>query len=325
MESTHARIMAWEEITKPVFVSFIPEQSEMCEIAHQRTQVAIRNSYQVHFAFKCTHRLSFQDCAYRWRWMSPIKDIFLTSNMMLPRPKHSGVVGCTGLSLVSLPIRRLASTFQDGGVVSPIDVRELGKKALQLKALPHLRDFTMMCPRVSSTVFDANSDLDRDSLLSQYSASSVSPTSLDTDSSSSTTSQISRLDSILNTSWLDTDSVDSFESDAPFVDGDWYGFRYYQESWGVEFARLTLSDIQEFALAGEKAKTGQLPQTVVRMWIVRPDDKHRLGREPNHQWKELRMDIEAKDPWTNKAKTLWLLTRKRLESPAFVQPVMEVN
>ncbi|KAJ4264051.1 hypothetical protein NW762_006090 [Fusarium torreyae] len=313
----------WEKISSPAMLGFIPEQSRKCELAHQETQVTIRSSSRTNIAFQRTHRLFFQDCAFRWRQMNPIKDIFLTTGMMLPRPKHSGVAGYLGLSLVSLPIWRLASTFQDTKAVFPTDLKQSNKAPLELKTLPHLREFTMMCPGLNNCDSDSDpgSGSDLESLFGRYSNSSIFEM-YSNDNSSTAFSIDSSLDSFLNTSWLD---IDTDEDDTPQASGDWYGFRYYQGSSRVEFTKLEWLDVEEIALAGESPDVGGLPQTVVRLWIVRPGDKRRLRREPHHQWTKLCMDSEAKDPLMNKMRDLWLLTRKRLESPTFVQPVMMVS
>ncbi|KAF4964656.1 hypothetical protein FSARC_7452 [Fusarium sarcochroum] len=241
-------------------------------------------------SFQRTHRLFFQDWAFRWRRMNPMKDIFLTNDMMLPRPKHSGVAGCLGLSLISLPIWRLASTFHDTETAAPTDLKHLSKIPLELTAFPHLREFTMMCPGLNNHDSDSGSDLQ--SLFGRYSNSSTFESYSD-DNSPIELSTGSSLDRLLNTSWLD---VDPDEDDTPQASGDWYGFRYYQGSQRVEFTKLTWSDIEEIALAGESLDIAGLPQTVVRLWIVRPDDKRRPGREPHHQWTKLRMDSGTRNP-----------------------------
>ncbi|KAJ4316534.1 hypothetical protein N0V84_007813 [Fusarium piperis] len=93
--------------------------------------------------FQRIHRTLFQDSNFRWKRMNVVKDTFLTINKALPTPQISGMgVGTQDMTLVSLPIQKLASSCY-GTVRSD---RAMSLEPLELRFWPDLREFTMACP-----------------------------------------------------------------------------------------------------------------------------------------------------------------------------------
>ncbi|RSL73352.1 hypothetical protein CEP54_000552 [Fusarium duplospermum] len=122
--SLEARGALWQILLKPAVVEFYPTQPQKDQ---QRT-----------------HRTLFQDANFQWRRMNVFKDTFLTIDMTLPTSKIAGIgAGVQETTLISLPIRNLASGFYD--VIKP-DWR-IGLEPLGMQSLPDLREFTMACPR----------------------------------------------------------------------------------------------------------------------------------------------------------------------------------
>ncbi|KAH7168906.1 hypothetical protein DER46DRAFT_698505 [Fusarium sp. MPI-SDFR-AT-0072] len=65
----------------------------------------------------------------------------------------------------------------------------------------------------------------------------------------------------------------SYQSRLPFLNssinkrGEYYGFRYLQDTRRVEYTQLIWYDVAELAFAGEDLVNGLFPYTIVRLWI----------------------------------------------------------
>ncbi|KAG5753617.1 hypothetical protein H9Q72_003896 [Fusarium xylarioides] len=112
----------------------------------------------------------------------------------------------------------------------------------------------------------------------------------------------------------------SYQSLSPFLNsstdrrGEYYGFRYHQDTRRVEYTRLIWSDVAELAFAGEDLKNGLFPYTIVRLWIVgQRRGRYRMPKEL--EWTHLDLYSEFREHHLNRIRDLWMLTRMRLENP----------
>ncbi|KAM0446428.1 hypothetical protein ACHAQK_001351 [Fusarium lateritium] len=285
------RIIAiWEAVARPKIVSPIPELSIQAEMDYTSILRTIKNSPEGTVAFEFTHSVSFLNFAHQQRYMHPVKDILLTSNMMLPEPQLSPEFHYLGCYPISLPFQRVASVFYSKKNGLAFDLRRL-QVDLDLKVLPHLQEFTMLC-------FEDSIETTLD-LYSGQTGSNKTPRS--------------KMEIITEEGSEDGKS----ESIREF-----YGFRYYPETHRVQFTQLTWSDIKEIALACSSPQTGAIPSTIVRLWIMTRENEMRQSREPDRQWTDLPMNSEFEDPNLNKVRELWEITRTRLENATFVKPGM---
>ncbi|PNP76848.1 hypothetical protein FNYG_09738 [Fusarium nygamai] len=112
----------------------------------------------------------------------------------------------------------------------------------------------------------------------------------------------------------------SYQSHLPFLNssanrrGEYYGFRYHQDTHRVEYTQLIWSDVSELAFAGEDLANGLFPYTIVRLWI----DEQRRGRyrmPKELEWTHLDLYSDFREHHLNRIRDLWILTRMRLENP----------
>lgn len=286
-----AVIAVWETATRAIIVSFIPDLSIQADKDYKRILRAVRNDYEGMIAFYSTHSVSLHNLDYRIIYVCPVKDIFLTSNMMLPKPELLEAFRNRGWYLISLPFQRVASVHYGKEMAPVVDLRQLWMKPLNLKVLPCLQEFTMLCRENSiETIFDMYSDKNDFNKTCH-----------------------SRMETI-----PEETSADGKLENAK----EYYGFRYYPETHRVQFTQLTWPDIKEIALACRSPQTGAIPSTVVRLWIMTRENEMRHRRKPNRQWMDLPMDAAFEDPNLHKVRDLWLLTRTRLENTTFVEPAI---
>ncbi|KAJ3467128.1 hypothetical protein MRS44_004692 [Fusarium solani] len=133
----------WKTLLEPAVVEFYPGQSQKDQQVRSMIDM-MRGSDEGLRYFQRTHRTLFQDSKFRWRRMNVFKDTFLTTNMTLPTPNIPGMgTGIQETSLLSLPIRNLASSFYD--IIRPDWTMSL--ESLELRWLPDLCEFTMACPK----------------------------------------------------------------------------------------------------------------------------------------------------------------------------------
>ncbi|KAH7200016.1 hypothetical protein DER44DRAFT_872715 [Fusarium oxysporum] len=111
----------------------------------------------------------------------------------------------------------------------------------------------------------------------------------------------------------------NYQSRLPFLNsstnkrGEYYGFRYHQDTRRVEYTQLIWSDVAELALAGEDLVNGLFPCTIVRLWIVgQRRGRYRMPKEL--EWTHLDLYSEFSEHYLNRM-SLILLTRMRLENP----------
>ncbi|KAF5707493.1 hypothetical protein FMUND_11060 [Fusarium mundagurra] len=112
----------------------------------------------------------------------------------------------------------------------------------------------------------------------------------------------------------------SYQSRLPFLNsstnrqGEYYGFRYHQDTQRVEYTRLIWSDVAELAFAGEDLTNGLFPYTIVRLWIV--GQRRGWYRMPKElEWTHLDLCSDFGEHHLNRIRDLWMLTRMRLENP----------
>jgi hypothetical protein len=97
--------------------------------------------------------------------------------------------------------------------------------------------------------------------------------------------------------------------------GEYYGFRYHQDTRLVEFTQLMWPDVVEIAFTGEDLVNGLFSYTIVRLWIVgQRRGRYRMPRE-ELGWTKLDLYSEFRDHRLNRIRDLWVLTRMRLENP----------
>jgi hypothetical protein len=284
-------IATLEAVSRAMIVSFIPELSIQAEMTYMRILRAIENNYEGTVAFYSTHWMKFLNLAHQQRSFNPAKDIFLTSNMMLPEPQFLAGFRNRDWCPISLPFARVASIYYGKENALVVDFRQLRMTPLNLTVLPRLQEFTMLCLENSTeTIIDLYSD----------------------QNDSNETSR-SRMETIAEEASEDgkSESINEF-----------YGFRYYPETYRVQFTQLTWPDIEEIALAVRSPQTGAIPSTIVRLWIMTRENEMRHNRESDRQWTDLPMNSEFEDSNLNKVRELWLLTRTRLENTTFVEPAM---
>jgi hypothetical protein len=284
-----------EAVTRPIIVSLIPELSIQAEMIYMGIIRAIQNDHEGTAAFDSTHQLTFLNFAHQPRSFNPAKDIFLTSNMMLPEPRFLAVFSNLGLCPISLPFQRVASVHYGKEIAIVVGLRRLWKTPLNLKVLPHLQEFTMLC--LENNV---------ETILGLYS-----------DQNDSNVTSRSRMETITEETSEDGKSKSIKE---------FYGFRYYPETHLVQFTQLTWPDVKEIALAlaGSSPQTGAIPSTIVRLWIMTRENKIRHSREPDRQWTDLSMNLAFEDLNLNRVRELWFLTQTRLENTTFVEPAMSL-
>ncbi|KAI8683037.1 hypothetical protein NCS56_00427500 [Fusarium sp. Ph1] len=141
--SSKSMEILWQTLLEPTVVEFYPGQSQKDQQVRSMIDM-MRGSDEGLRYFQRTHRTLFQDSNFQWRRMNVFKDTFLTTNMTLPTPKIPGMgTGIQETSLLSLPIRNLASSFYD--IIRPD--RTMSLAPLELRWLPDLREFTMACPK----------------------------------------------------------------------------------------------------------------------------------------------------------------------------------
>lgn len=134
----------WKILLEPSVVEFYPAQPQKDQQVCSTIKMMMPGSRKGLRHFQRTHRTLFQDSNLHWRRMSVVRDTFLTVEMALPTPRISGMgTGVEGMTLVSLPIQKLASSFH--GTVRPDWVMSL--EPLELWLWPDLREFTMACPK----------------------------------------------------------------------------------------------------------------------------------------------------------------------------------
>ncbi|KAH6956960.1 hypothetical protein DER45DRAFT_631614 [Fusarium avenaceum] len=154
-----AVIAVWETATRAIIVSFIPDLSIQADKDYKRILRAVKNDYEGMIAFHSTHSVSLHNLDNRIIYVCPVKDIFLTSNMMLPKPELLEAFRNRGWYLISLPFQRVASVHYGEEMAPVVDLRQLWMKPLNLKVLPCLQEFTMLCRENSiETIFDMYSD-----------------------------------------------------------------------------------------------------------------------------------------------------------------------
>ncbi|KAF5613018.1 uncharacterized protein FSUBG_1248 [Fusarium subglutinans] len=112
----------------------------------------------------------------------------------------------------------------------------------------------------------------------------------------------------------------SYQSHLPFLNsstdrrGEYYGFRYHQDTQRVEYTQLIWSDVAELAFAGEDLTKGLFPYTIVRLSIV--GQRRGRCRVPKElEWTHLDLYSEVSEHHLNRIRDLWVLTRMRLENP----------
>ncbi|KAM0252653.1 hypothetical protein ACHAP5_000944 [Fusarium lateritium] len=279
-----------EAIARPKIVSLIPGLSIQAEMDYTSILRAINNNCEGMAAFESMYSVSFLNFAHQQRYMHPVKDILLTSNMMLPEPQLSLAFRYLGCFPISLPFQRVASVFYGKENGLALDLRRL-QEDLDLKVLPDLQEFTMLS-------FENSIETTLD-LYSGQNGSNKTPRS--------------RMETITEEASEDGKS----ESIREF-----YGFRYYPETHRVQFTQLTWSDVKEIALACSNPQTGTIPSTIARLWIMTRENEMRQSREPDRQWTDLPINSEFEDPNLNKVRKLWEITRTRLENTTFVKPGM---
>ncbi|KAF5705393.1 hypothetical protein FGLOB1_8059 [Fusarium globosum] len=110
------------------------------------------------------------------------------------------------------------------------------------------------------------------------------------------------------------------QSHLPFLNsstnrrGEYYGFRYHQDTRRVEYTQLIWSDVAELASAGEDLTNGLFPYTIVRLWIVgQRRGRYRMPREL--EWTHLDLYPKSSERYLGRIRDLWVLTRIRLENP----------
>ncbi|KAH7235794.1 hypothetical protein BKA59DRAFT_459354 [Fusarium tricinctum] len=262
-------IALWETATRAIIVSFIPELSIQADKDYMRILRAVQNDYEGMIAFNSKHSVSFHNLDYQPRSVSPKEDILLTSNMMLPKPKLLEAFRNQGRYLISLPFQRVASVYYGKEMAPVVDLRQLWMEPLNLKVLPYLQEFTMLCrENCIETILDMYSDKNDFNNKSR-----------------------SRMEII---------PEETSEDGKPEDIGEYYGFRYYPETCRVQFTQLTWPDIKEIALAVSNPQTGAVPSTVVRLWIMTRENEMRHSREPGRQWTDLPMDAAFEDPSLHK-------------------------
>ncbi|RSL51688.1 hypothetical protein CEP53_008341 [Fusarium sp. AF-6] len=142
--SAEARGVLWQILLEPAVVEFYPRQPQKDQQICSMLKMMMLGSREGLRYFQRTHRTLFQDANFQWRRMNVFRDTFLTVNMTLPESKIPGMgAGVQEITLISLPIRNLVSSFYD--VVEP-DWR-MSLEPLDMRSLPDLREFTMACPR----------------------------------------------------------------------------------------------------------------------------------------------------------------------------------
>ncbi|KAI8722155.1 hypothetical protein NCS52_00358700 [Fusarium sp. LHS14.1] len=142
--SSKVRGTLWQILVEPAVVEFYPGQTQKDQQLCSLISTMIPGSDEGLRYFHRTHRTLFQDSTFQWRRMNVFKDTFLTIDMTLPTPKIPGMgTGIQETTLLSLPIRKLASSFYD--IIRPD--WEMSLEPLGLRSLPDLREFTMTCPK----------------------------------------------------------------------------------------------------------------------------------------------------------------------------------
>ncbi|KAM5357591.1 hypothetical protein ACJZ2D_016119 [Fusarium nematophilum] len=243
----------WEEVAKPAIVEFDPKFSSRIRFERMRVERLLRGSREGRATFERFHSLVFQDCSFQWRRMNPVKDTFLTTDMRLPTPKLHIELPRKSMSIlpVSQPMRKLASVFHDwNDVHSPgVDLEEVGRRPLDRRLLPEVREFTMMGPRLQA-----------DDYCSQNS-------SLQADENTPATKHWYDVLSVFDDDCSETVAASNRNDvDVPRSRPQWYGFRYYLGSGRVEFSPLAWYEVEEMVLAGTNTRSG-LPGMAVKLWI----------------------------------------------------------
>ncbi|SPJ80146.1 uncharacterized protein FTOL_08538 [Fusarium torulosum] len=262
-----------EAVTRAIIVSFIPELSIQAEMTYMRILRTIQNDHEGTVAFDSTHWVRFFNLAHQQRSFNPVTDILLTSNMMLPEPRFLAVFRNLGLCPISLPFQRVASVYYGKEIALVVDLRRLWKTPLNLKVLPHLQEFTMLCLENNmETILDLYSDQNDSNVKSR--------------------------------SRMETITEETPEAGKSKSIKELYGFRYYPGTHLVQFTQLTWPDIKEIALAlaGSSPQTGAIPSTIVRLWIMTRENEMRHNREPDRQWTDLSMNSEFENPSLNKTR-----------------------
>lgn len=96
--------------------------------------------------------------------------------------------------------------------------------------------------------------------------------------------------------------------------GEYYGFRYHQDTRRVEYTQLIWSNVAELASAGEDLTNRLFPYTIVRLWIVgQRCGRYRMPKEL--EWRHLDLHPKSSERYLNRIRDLWVLTRMRLENP----------
>ncbi|KAF5619323.1 hypothetical protein F52700_11836 [Fusarium sp. NRRL 52700] len=96
--------------------------------------------------------------------------------------------------------------------------------------------------------------------------------------------------------------------------GEYYGFRYHQDTQCVEYSQLIWSDVAELAFAGKDLTNKLFPYTIVRLWIVgQGHGRYRMPKQ--RQWTHLNLHSGLSEHNLNRIRDLWVLTRMRLENP----------
>ncbi|KAF4453759.1 hypothetical protein FALBO_15935 [Fusarium albosuccineum] len=279
-----ARLATWEGVANPMVMEFICGMSTRTTTTRLATDTMIHGTSLARSAFVRTRRFLFQDSSYQLRRIDPVRDIFLTTEMMLPTPRLPRVHGVSYLTPISLPLQKVASTFSNRDYDRFGNLNQVSSGPLNLRFLPDLREFTMMCPLPYT---DAEP-------IHRYLQPSTSP------SSSGGSRYLTPLRVVDNPSETSNTVSQSSKYGGLILGGPWFGFRYYVETGRVCFTSLARHEALEMALAGEWSGAGS-PKMVVRLWVVRRGEESVMKNEPHHKWQEGEADLAVDEDKTGKA------------------------
>ncbi|KAF7557526.1 hypothetical protein G7046_g6014 [Stylonectria norvegica] len=327
------REMVWKLAMPVEMVRFDNSYPEV----DQRAKIRFVNR-ECYCVWKSSQVLQFQDACFLTRFMDPVNDIFLTTDMMLPTLGQNDLED----EIDPLPIRKLLSDITEGLEETMfvrehcINIRKVGQ-LLDLDALPLLEEFVMAVPTTCTDWWVPGyqiegPELPVSGLLSQdgsndYIVSSAS-SAVGNGPRGDTgiewpVTQRSRIDLGPDTpqihpwSGYDYDQgldaghsqihdnrvlprigLRGYSQDSTSYGGHWAGFRYYTDTRRVEFSPLAWSEVKDTLLVCQ-SRLGPLPELVCKIFIVRPGET--APCEQHHCWEEV---VEAKDDETWETKLI---------------------